>query len=112
MDKETFTWSPRVNPRGQVTLRTLEAKFGDGYTQAAADGINNKIQSWLLEFVGNETRTAQIVDFLDRHGGYRSFLWTPPLGRQGQYRAVEYEPVALGGGMYSLTVTVQQYFGP
>lgn len=112
MEKETFTWSPRVNPRGQVTLRTLEAKFGDGYTQTAADGINNKTQSWPLEFVGNEAYIAAIAAFLDRHGGYRAFLWTPPLGVEGRYRATEYDPVALGGGMYSLSVTFQQHFGP
>lgn len=112
MEKETFTWSPRINPRGQVKLRTLEARFGDGYTQTAADGINNKVQSWPLEFVGTEQKIAEIVAFLDRHGGYRSFLWTPPLGTEGRYRAVEYDPVALGAGMHSLSVTFQQTFGP
>lgn len=112
MEKETFEWSPRVNPRGQVKLRTLEAKFGDGYTQAAADGINNKVQSWPLEFVGTEALIGEIIAFLDRHAGYRSFLWTPPLGNEGRYRASEYDAVALGGGgMFSLSVTFQQFFG-
>lgn len=112
MAKETFTWSPRVNPRGQVKLRTLEAKFGDGYTQTAADGINNKVESWPLEFVGPEARIAEIVAFLDRHGGYRSFLWTPPLGIEGLFLAKEYAPVALGAGLFSISVTFQQTFSP
>ncbi len=112
MQKETFNWSPRVNPRGQVRLRTLEAKFGDGYTQTAADGINSKVQSWPLEFVGTEQKIGEIAAFLDRHGGFRSFLWTPPLGGEGRYRATEYDPVALGAGLFSLSVTFQQTFGP
>ncbi|MFY2060250.1 phage tail protein [Achromobacter xylosoxidans] len=112
MEKETFSWSPRVRPRGKVTLRTLEAKFGDGYTQAAADGINNKLQSWPLEFVGSEEQIGEIVAFLDRHGGYRSFIWEPPLGGEGLYRANAYDVVALGGGLFSVSVTFQQTFGP
>lgn len=112
MEKETFSWSPRINPRGQVKLRTLEARFGDGYTQTAGDGINNKVQSWPLEFVGSEARIAEIVAFLDRHGGHRSFLWTPPLGVEGRYRATEYDAVAMGAGIFSLAVTLQQTFGP
>ena len=110
MQKETFVWSPRVNPRGRTKLRTLTASFGDGYAQRAGDGINNKVQSWPLEFVGAASAVSPIIEFLDRHGGFRSFLWTPPLGVAGRYRAGEYETVALGAAMYSLSVTFEQTF--
>lgn len=109
---EVFSWVPRINAQGNVRFRVLEAQFGDGYTQKAADGINNKVQSWPLQFVGKAALIAPIVAFLDRHAGHRAFLWTPPLGEQGYYTAREYQPVALGGGAFSLSVTFQQDFRP
>ncbi|MEN5163333.1 phage tail protein [Achromobacter sp. NPDC008082] len=112
MATEVFTWSPRINPQGKVKFRTLTASFGDGYSQTAADGINNKVESWPLQFVGTGAHIGAIVAFLDRHAGHRGFEWTPPLGKPGYYMAPEYEPVALGGDMYSLSVTFQQTFRP
>ncbi|HCW18356.1 phage tail protein [Achromobacter sp.] len=109
---EVFTWRPRVNAQGAVKFRVLTAGFGDGYTQTAADGINNKVQSWPLQFVGKEATVAPIAAFLDRHAGYRSFLWTPPLGQEGYYTASEYQVVALGGGAYTVSATFQQVFRP
>ncbi|MEP8995473.1 phage tail protein, partial [Enterobacter hormaechei] len=54
MALETFNWSPRVNPSQDVTMRTREVQFGDGYTQTSGDGLNPRSQSWDLTFVGLE----------------------------------------------------------
>lgn len=113
MATETFTWKaagPSV--QGDVTLRVRTAQFGDGYKQSVADGINNKVQSWPMRFIGTATRIAQIRDFLDRHAGYKSFYWTPPLGVQGLYRAPKYTPAVEAVGVYSITVTFEQAFAP
>lgn len=48
MALETFNWSPRVNPSQDVTMRTREAQFGDGYTQTSGDGLNPPNESSLL----------------------------------------------------------------
>ena len=109
---ETFTWSPRVNPQGRTKFRVLSAQFGDGYRQTAADGINNKVASWPLQFSGSEAQVGPIVAFLDRHQGYRAFQWQPPLGEPGYYTATDYDLTAMGGEMYSLAVTFQQVFRP
>lgn len=113
MATETFTWKaagPSV--QGDVTLRVKAAQFGDGYKQAVGDGINNKVQSWPMRFVGTRERIAEIIDFIDRHGGYRSFYWTPPLGVQGRYRVPRYTPAVEAGGVYSFTATFEQAFAP
>ncbi|CAG9184298.1 phage tail protein [Cupriavidus respiraculi] len=112
MATETFTWRPVNTAAGQVTLRTRTAQFGDGYSQAVGDGLNNKVQSWPLQFAGLKAEIQAIQDFLDRHGGYRSFLWTPPLGVQGMYRVPEYSPAADKGGIYTLSATFVQAFAP
>lgn len=110
---ETFTWAATgASAQGSVKLRTRSAKFGDGYEQVVQDGINNRIASWSLKFVGDAARVAAIQAFIDRHGGAKSFLWTPPLGGQGRYRVGEYTPAVEAGGVYSLSATLVQSFAP
>lgn len=110
---ETFTWRTIGQPQGTVTLRRLVAQFGDGYRQAAGDGINNKVQSWPVQCVGRDAAEAKaIVEFFDRHHGYKSFYWTPPLGERGLFEVVTYNPSPVGGGIYTISATFQQVFKP
>lgn len=108
----TFTWTSDSKPAGTTKLRTLSAKFGDGYEQKAADGINNKSDSWPLSFTGNSAKITAIKAFLDARCGYQSFFWTPPLGAQGYYRCSEYAMHHLGGDAYQLSATFEQSFQP
>lgn len=106
---ETFTFCPRIDPVGKVTQRSIVAQFGDGYAQRAADGINGKSESWPLEFVGGGDYIRPIRDFLDRHAGWKSFLWTPPMGQEQHFVTPEgYSLRAMGGDAYSLSVTFVQ----
>ena len=108
----TFTWVPLREPVGTVSMRTRKAQFGDGYTQTAADGINNKSQTWPLQFRGTSAKIAAIRDFLDARQGYQSFFWTPPLGAQGYYKCATYTLKPLGAGKYELAATFEQAFQP
>ncbi|WP_295460507.1 phage tail protein [uncultured Pseudomonas sp.] len=112
MAVETFTWDPRPDAEGTATYRTRKTPLGDGYAQVVGDGLNNKSQSWPLTFKGGEATIVAIRDFLDRHAGYRSFLWTPPLGAVGFYIAGEHRLAAHGADIYTLTVTFEQWFHP
>jgi len=110
---ETFTWSARIGAQGDINHRVLTAKFGDGYEQAAADGINAEEQSWPLTFVGNLAKVGPIRDFLSRHGSWRRFAWTPPMGAAGVYRSDKgYKLTAIGGGVYELSATFVQVYQP
>ncbi|AUV95424.1 phage tail protein [Klebsiella michiganensis] len=109
---EIFTWSPRVNPTQTVNFRTRKAQFGDGYAQVSGDGLNTRSQEWELNFVGTEDYIRPIKQFLDRHGGTKSFQWTPPLEDIGIFRCEQYKPVPMGGGNYSLSATFIQGFKP
>lgn len=108
----TFTWAPDSKASGTVTFATLSAKFGDGYEQVAADGINNESQSWPLTFTGLADRTTPIRDFLKARNGTQSFFWTPPLGVQGYYRCAEYTLQPMGGRLWQITATFKQAFQP
>ena len=109
---EEFKHCPRINASAEIKFRTRKAEFGDGYTQVAGDGLNVRGQEWALEFVGEEKTIQEIADFLDRHSGFKSFLWKPPLNKQGLWRCDSYKPTALGGGVYSLSASFVQAFAP
>lgn len=109
---ERFRWRATGQPSGTMAFRRLTAQFGDGYRQVAGDGINNKVQSWPLTFMGKKEEMAALKDFLDRHAGVKSFLWTPPMGAEGYYEATTYSLIPQGGDVYSVSVTFQQVFRP
>jgi phage-related protein len=53
---------------------------------------------------------VQVRDFIDRHEGYKSFLWTPPGGVQGRYRCNGYKTKPLGASLWTLSFTFKQTF--
>ncbi|VFR79537.1 Phage minor tail protein [plant metagenome] len=112
MATETFTWKAVDTPQGTITFRRLAAQFGDGYRQVAGDGLNGRVQSWPLQFVGDEAEMSSLTGFLNRHAGLRSFFWTPPLGEQGYYEVAGYSASPLGGSLYLVNATFQQVFKP
>lgn len=113
MALETFTWRANgTSAQGSVKLRTREASFGEGYEQVVQDGINNRVRSWPLKFVGGADRILAIQDFIDRHAGAKAFLWTPPLGTQGRFRIKEYTPAVEVAGVYAMSATFTESFAP
>lgn len=112
MAVETFIWCPKVEPTSTPEYRVRASKFGNGYEQVVGDGINNKVDSWPLTFVVVETVALDIKAFLDRHGGFKSFLWTPPLGQLSFYRATAPTITPNGAGIFTLNTTFTQSFLP
>lgn len=109
---ERFIWRTTGQPAGTVNFRRLVAKFGDGYSQVAGDGINPISESWPVQIVGGREEIKAAIAFLKRHTGVRSFLWTPPLGEEGFYEAASYSPTHLGGDVYTVSATFEQVFRP
>lgn len=114
---ELFDWPVRAEPSGQASFRTLDAQFGDGYSQSAADGINPKSQSWSISFRGlknpecaNNVNAQAVMDFLDERGGWESFLWTPPGSTvQGRYVAKNYG-MQKSAGVVTINATFIEVF--
>jgi phage-related protein len=112
MAVETFTWSPKLGASSTPEYRNRSSKFGSGYEQITGDGINNIVDTWPLTFTVKESVALDIKAFLDRHGGHKSFLWTPPLGVLSFYRASAPAVVPNGAGFFTLTTTFTQSFLP
>ena len=59
--------------------RILSAKYGDGYEQRIAAGINNLPESWSLSWNSRTNAQAnKIIKFLEDQAGVSSFDWYPP----------------------------------
>ena len=77
---------PDYRPSFQGTSKSTKPKvikndFGDGYSQRTADGLNFKPQDWGVSFEGFKVAEINTIEsFLDDHGGYIAFWWTPERG--------------------------------
>jgi len=59
--------------------RVLTAKYGDGYEQRVAAGINNLPESWRLTWNSRSNADAnKIIKFLEDQAGVTAFDWYPP----------------------------------
>ncbi|UFP98547.1 phage tail protein [Pseudomonas fitomaticsae] len=111
-EPEVFTWCPMVDAVGTETDRVRTAQFGDGYSQAVGDGINTRVGTYPVTFTGKREMIVAVKAFLDRHGGHKSFLWTPPLGEPSLFRAPERTISPKGADVFTLTTTFNQVFAP
>lgn len=109
---DVFTWCVRTEITGTGTFDVASARFGDGYQQTAAQGINNESQEWPVSIVGREAKVAPALAFLRARRGAVSFLWTPPLGVQGFFLCKSYNLTPHGNGVYTLSATFEQTFQP
>jgi phage-related protein len=82
----TFTYAVDWSPQAEIAPRVLEAKFGDGYQQRTADGINTSQRMFQLQFKNrSDTERDAIIAFLEARNGVESFDWTPPVGSAGKW---------------------------
>lgn len=107
---DTFTWRPDKSAPGTFDQRVRTAQFGNGYTQRAADGINNETQSWNLTFTGKKARIAEILTFLRAQQGYKAFIWSTPFDGPRHFTCSSFTPTHLGGSAWALTATFEQTY--
>jgi phage-related protein len=116
---DVFAFKIRAEPSGQVTYRKLTAQFGDGYSQAAADGINNRLQVWNIEARGpwlvpgclTGQPVKSVADFLDATEGYTSFDWMPPDSTEAIRVGCDgYSLQKMGNGITTLSAVFKQVY--
>lgn len=105
-----FQWFPDASVQKKVEPRVRLARFGDGYEQRVRDGINTMPQTWGLQFTGDRAEIDAIDDFLTRHGGSDSFLWTTPDGVQGHYICRSWSKQRERGVKVTLQAQFEQVF--
>lgn len=101
-----------------VAFRTLNADFGDGYSQGAGDGINTRKESWRISAAGHWTDDSgmpvkAMSEFLDRQGGYKAFQWVTPMGQTKLFKCKDgYSLTHEGAGNFKLAATFHEVFSP
>ena len=114
MSNRKFTYRQNLEGNSQTnTFKVLTSKFGDGYEQNISVGINNKSGVWQFSKNGKKALILEIKAFFDEHKGADSFLWDSPLDGEVRVKTgLYYNPVCLGGQMWSISTTFTQVFYP
>ena len=61
------------------SYKTLSAGYGDGYSQRANDGINNKVETWTVKYVPLlQADRNTVMTVFDTVQGVDYVTWTPP----------------------------------
>ncbi|KAA0573367.1 phage tail protein [Azospirillum sp. Sh1] len=72
-------YPPVLGSEIEPEFKVLEAGFGDGYTQRAADGLNNIRDQLTVTWERlTSTELSVIEDFIRARRGTESFWWQPP----------------------------------
>jgi len=79
----TPTYGAQKNSAPNVRV----ARFGDGYEQRVAFGLQQNPKVWNLTWNVSETDSDTIEAFLDARGAVEAFEWTP-LGESTEYKWV------------------------
>ena len=79
-----FTFTPEFGATRESQPAVRQVKFGDGYEQRLAYGLNYNLKTWSLEFKNRTDSEANAIEaFLDTAAGVSSFDWTTPDGVAG-----------------------------
>lgn len=109
----TFIYQPSYNSSLSREPKVLEARFGDGYAQRAADGINNNPQIWTLTFENISLVDADAIEsFLSTAGGVTPFDWTPPGKPSARFVCKQWSRTYGAPGSYNMNMTFEQDFAP
>ena len=103
---------PSVGSSVNSSARVLVADFGDGYSQRAADGINNIDTTVSLQWNNLTGTQANSIDsFFMQMGGYESFYYTLPTESIAKKWACEkWDKSYQTGGMVNLNCELKRVF--
>lgn len=100
----------------EINFTVLENRFGDGYTQRAADGLNSNRDTWSATWTNLKDSEAKLIfDFLRAREGYQPFYYQAPgdgVFKQWTARDIRRKPVDAGDVFYwTISATLKQEFG-
>ncbi|MDY8111158.1 phage tail protein [Fulvimarina sp. 2208YS6-2-32] len=110
------TFTPPCNPSPGTTEthepKVLRAEFGDGYTQATADGINHDRAdleaTW--EILTPDERD-EMVTFFKARGGYAPFFYKFPWHAEAlKWTVARWTETIVSGSYHRMTATFRQSF--
>lgn len=110
VEKFNVKWQPDIGSEESVEPNVKQIKFGDGYEARIASGINSVSSQWSVGFSVNLQTRNDILAFLKRHGGLKSFAWTTPTGETILVVCRNWKSQQKGFGLYQVSATFEQVF--
>jgi len=94
----------------KVKPAILEAKFGDGYSQRAANGLNAVLEVWNVQAtpLKNASEANAFEAFLRAQGGVIAFQWTTPFNLTALFICKDWQRTPLAAGISSITATFEE----
>lgn len=110
----TFSYDPEFGAQVAHKPNVRVAKYGDGYEQRLAYGINTSPQNWSLQFNSRSNAEADAIEaFLQARGGAENFDWTPPNGSTSmKFVCREWTRSMDKYNLNSISATFEQVFEP
>lgn len=96
-------------------FRTIKMSFGDGYSQRAPNGINNRIDSWEVTWGALTFAELDTVETaLSNIGGHNIIKWTPSgeytekffINKNSSYSRTR------TGNVFSVSCSLEQIYDP
>lgn len=106
-----FTWVPSYGSAVTKKPSVTATKFGDGYEQRIAEGINTTPRKWQLSFTSKPNAVADAIDdFLNARNAREAFIWTPTHGTAGKWVCREWSVQQTGPFTRSVQATFDEVF--
>lgn len=95
---------------GSTEFKVLTAKYGNGYEQRVADGLNNGLASWELSWENlTDADSTTIVAAFEAAKGVDYFTWQPPKSAVSKKWVISsYSITAMSGNIYTITASLRQ----
>ena len=82
VDDENLPLESETRDGCDIGPSVREVRFGDGYSQRAPAGLNADLKTYSVTLSVSREEATALESFLAEHGGWKAFLWTPPLWLQ------------------------------
>lgn len=110
------TWTPPRPPQlgtsKQIDQAVDAVKFGDGYEQASAAGLNSLRETWNLQWNGCTNADCDTIEAFWRSKGKATPFWYKPPGAAAplKFRFESFRRGQIAGPVDSIDITLRQVF--
>lgn len=105
-----FTWLASYDDTKTVAPTVKVIKFGDGYEQRQASGINRKPRNFALKFTRSVAEIDSIESFLSARGAVESFKYIHPGQPAGVFVCREWSRTDISYAVHGLSTTFEEVF--
>lgn len=105
-----FPWVPSYGSAVTHEPSINAIKFGDGYEQRVAVGINSDRRKWEVQFHRPNATADEIEAFLKIRNAREHFSWTPPHGGIGKWVCRKWSVQKTGPYTRTVSATFEEVF--